>query len=88
MRALILGLCAILLSAAPAFAQLYDGGDNRLTRQYGRWRGEAWRQVRQTIAPYGVGLYLANLLTDEQARHVRFVRDSSSGDPTPTRNAR
>ena len=27
MRALILGLCAILLSAAPAFAQLYDGGD-------------------------------------------------------------
>jgi hypothetical protein len=58
------------------------------TPQSGLDVAKAWRQVRHAVAPYGVGLYLANLLTDEQARHVRYVRDSSSGDPAPTRTAR
>ena len=43
------------------------------TPQSGLDVAKAWRQVRQSVSPYGVGLYLANLLTDEQARHVRYV---------------
>lgn len=51
----------------------YEMVNGSAVPQSGLSVSKAWRQVRQSVSPYGVGLYLANLLTDEQARHVRYV---------------
>ena len=43
------------------------------TPQSGLDVAKAWRQVQHQVLPYGVGLYLANLMTDEQAEALRHT---------------
>ncbi len=48
----------------------YDLVNGKATARNGLTVGKDWRQIMRQVRPAGVGLYLANLLTDDQVFHL------------------
>lgn len=59
--------------AAPIWALIgnYDWTNNRAVIRPGLSVAHIWRRVQREISPDGIGVYLANLFTEEQATAVR-----------------
>lgn len=51
----------------------YDFVNGAATPRVGRTLGKDWRQIIRQVGPAGIGLYLANLLNDDQAKHLAWT---------------
>lgn len=56
----------------------YDFVNGVATPRGGRTLGKDWRQIGRQVGPDGVGLYLANLLNDDQAKHLAWTKEAIS----------
>lgn len=57
----------------------YDWTDNHAVPRTGRELAGVWRRVRREVSPDGIGVYLANLLTDEQVTAIRNTQRMVAG---------